>query len=161
MSSETRGVHLRTRFETLSSKVGHRSIGRIHWKDFCNKYLSWRWRPYFPSEVGDNVPDEAFLNPKDFDMNILGATCQARCKTFYITLLFLPPVQTWDDDVTWCYSLFNLSMIFFMLLASDNEVRNNGMLISALNNFFSLYVPILLYHSSIYPVLYGKDCFHI
>jgi len=52
-------------------------------------------------------------------------------------------------------------MIFFMLLASDNEVRNNGMLISALNNFFSLYVPILLYHSSIYPVLYGKDCFHI
>jgi len=48
-----------------------------------------------------------------------------------------------------------------MLLASDNEVRNNGMLISALNNFFLLYIPILLCHSSIHPVLYGKERFHI
>jgi hypothetical protein len=41
-----------------------------------------------------------------------GSYVSARYKTFYITLLFLSPVQTWDDDVTWCYSLFNLSMIF-------------------------------------------------
>lgn len=90
-------------------------------------------------------------------MNTVGASCPSSPKMWYITLLFLPAIQT-RDDVTWCYNVFNLSVIFSPL-ASDNEVRNKSMLISALNNkfFVCFFVPILLCHISIHPVLYVRQ----